>query len=75
MSYNHAQSYCTWVNAELSTEAQWEKVLRGTGLSLYPWENSELAYELVGYRSDVVAGSFRVAACTSVAPDLKRLKP
>lgn len=59
VSYNNAQSYCNWANAELPTEAQWEKAARGIGLNLYPWGNDTPTDELAGWGNDTSqVGSF-----------------
>ena len=49
VNWDQAQSYCTWIQGSLPTEAQWEKAARGANGNTYPWGNIEPTCDLLNY--------------------------
>jgi len=40
VTWDDAVAYARWANADLPTEAQWEKAARGTECRIFPWGNT-----------------------------------
>ncbi len=51
VNYGQAAAYCNYVNAELPTEAQWEKASRGPDASPYPWGSADPACDLLNFNN------------------------
>jgi formylglycine-generating enzyme required for sulfatase activity len=63
VSWDDAVEYCKWLSNEkglkfkLPTEAQWEKVARGTDSRMYPWGNGEPDETLANFNRKIVKTS------------------
>jgi formylglycine-generating enzyme required for sulfatase activity len=49
ISYDQARAYCNSLNADLPTEAQWEKAARGPAANLYPWGMQAPSCDLLNF--------------------------
>jgi formylglycine-generating enzyme required for sulfatase activity len=50
LNWSNAMDYCTWIQATLPTEAQWEKAARGIEKLIYPWGNTDPTCNLLNYK-------------------------
>jgi len=53
VTWDMATNYCAWAEAELPTEAQWEKAARGENSSVYPWGINQPSCSLLNYKGCV----------------------
>jgi len=74
VSWNDAVAYCQWLGKRLPSEAEWEKVARGTNGRMYPWgkewDASKANVKDTGLRGTAAVGSFGAGASPYGAEDM-----
>lgn len=61
VNWDQAQTYCSWIQGSLPTEAQWEKAARGLNGNPYPWGTNSPSCSLVNF-SNCVGNTSAVTA-------------
>jgi formylglycine-generating enzyme required for sulfatase activity len=64
IEWDQADTYCSWREAKLPTEAQWEKAARGTDGRTFPWGES-INCNLANYNPACVGGMKKVGSYES----------
>ena len=55
VNWAQGEAYCEYADAELPTEAQWEKAARGPNGNIYPWGNGAPTADLLNYNNTLGA--------------------
>jgi formylglycine-generating enzyme required for sulfatase activity len=53
VTWDMANNYCAWAQADLPTEAQWEKAARGENAAVFPWGINQPSCSLLNFKGCV----------------------